>query len=148
MLSQVIGAKMAERGGGVIFNISSGLARMPGEATEHGGRQGRMGGVGNTVYGLSKAALDRFTAGVAPELREKNIAIISIYPGMTMTERFARMMPGIDPSRLERRRPRRRRWPSCAATRCPIQARSSSPARSSTRITSERFRAAATPRGD
>ncbi len=117
VLSQVIGEKMAERGGGVIFNISSGLARMPGATTGHsggqalaggghgqmgGGGQGRMGGAGNTVYGLTKAALDRFTAGVAPELREKNIAIISIYPGMTMTERFARMMPGIDASRLER----------------------------------------------
>ena len=59
-------------------------------------------GLGHRLGLEGRAALDRFTAGVAPELREKNIAIISIYPGMTMTERFARMMPGMDASRLER----------------------------------------------
>jgi NAD(P)-dependent dehydrogenase (short-subunit alcohol dehydrogenase family) len=56
-----------------------------------------------TVYGATKAALDRFGAGIAPELREKSIAVITIYPGMVLTERMARMLPpGADTSRMER----------------------------------------------
>lgn len=102
VLSQIVGAKMAERGGGVIFNISSGLARVPDPPPAQGGAPAWGHGGPGTVYGLSKAALDRFAAGAAPELREKNIAIINIYPGMTLTERIARMMPGLDTSRMER----------------------------------------------
>ena len=60
VLAQLVGGKMAEQGGGVIFNISSGLARMP----EVDGQGWRRGGPG-VVYGTSKAALDRFAAGVA-----------------------------------------------------------------------------------
>ena len=97
VLAQLAGGKMAEQGGGVIFNISSGLARMPGP----NGQGGRRGGPG-VVYGTSKAALDRFAAGVAAELREKNIAITNIYPGFTLTERLARMMKDADTSRMER----------------------------------------------
>lgn len=97
VLSQIVGSKMAEGGGGVIFNISSGLARIPGPA--QGGR--RPGGPG-VVYGTSKAALDRFASGVAPELQKQNIAIINIYPGFTLTERLARRMQGTDTSRMER----------------------------------------------
>ncbi len=98
VLSQMVGSKMAEAGGGVIFNISSGLARTPDPGAA---RMTRRGGPG-AVYGASKAALDRFAAGVAPELREKNIAIINIYPGFTLTERLARLMEGADTSRMER----------------------------------------------
>lgn len=97
VLAQLAGGKMAEQGGGVIFNISSGLARMPGP----NGQGGRRGGPG-VVYGTSKAALDRFAAGVAAELREKNIAIINIYPGFTLTERLERLMKDADTSRMER----------------------------------------------
>ena len=97
VLSQIVGSNMAEAGGGVIFNISSGLARIPGAG--QGGR--RPGGPG-VVYGTSKAALDRFASGVAPELQERNIAMINIYPGFTLTERLARRMQGADTSRMER----------------------------------------------
>lgn len=97
VLSQVVGEKMAAQGGGVIFNISSGLARIPAA-----GRGGGGGGPG-VVYGTSKAALDRFAAGIAPELRERNIAIINIYPGFTLTETMARRLPAaVDTSRMER----------------------------------------------
>ncbi len=96
VLSQIVGEKMAAQGGGAIFNISSGLARIP------AGGRARGGGPGS-VYGASKAALDRFAAGVAPELRERNIAIINVYPGFTLTETMAqRLPPGMDTSRMER----------------------------------------------
>jgi NAD(P)-dependent dehydrogenase (short-subunit alcohol dehydrogenase family) len=107
VISQLVGARMAESGGGVIFNISSGAARMP----EPPARQPVAAGAANqagprglgTVYGLSKAALDRFGGGVAAELMEKNIAIITIYPGFTITERVARtLQPGADTSHAER----------------------------------------------
>lgn len=101
VLTQLVGARMAAAGGGVIFNISSGLARLPDPSRIAGG-SGAGRGPG-AVYGATKAALDRFAAGVAPELAEKNIAIINIYPGFTITERMKRMLPaGTDTSRMER----------------------------------------------
>ena len=101
VLAQIAGARMAERGGGSIFNISSGLARLPAPPQSGGGRRG-FGGPG-AIYGATKAALDRFGAGVAAELLQKNIAIISIYPGFTLTETMARRLPaGVDTSRMER----------------------------------------------
>jgi dehydrogenase/reductase SDR family protein 1 len=40
-------------------------------------------------YGISKAALDRFSAAIAGELFQYNIAVIGVYPGLTMLERLA-----------------------------------------------------------
>ncbi len=111
VISQIVGAKMAEQsGGGVIINISSGAARLPAAPPPQaspagGGRGGQMAGPRGlgTVYGLSKAAIDRFGAGIAAELREKAIAVITIYPGFTLTERVARTLPpGADTSFAER----------------------------------------------
>ena len=102
VLAKIVGNKMAEQGHGVIFNISSGLARLPDPpGVQGGGNQRRFGGPSN-VYGMTKAALNRFAAGVAAELQEKNIAIININPGFTLTERLARIMKGADTSRMER----------------------------------------------
>jgi len=97
VLSLLAGRKMAAAGGGSIFNISSGLARLP-------SMDGGMGGRGhNTVYGMTKAGLDRFTSGVAGEMREKNVAVIAIYPGFTLTEVMAQRLPaGMDTSFMER----------------------------------------------
>lgn len=98
LMTQLVAEKMAEQGGGVVFNISSGLARLPDPATGMGSHRGP-----GTVYGASKAALDRFAAGVAAELRQKNIAIINIYPGFTVTERMIRMLPaGADTSHMQK----------------------------------------------
>ena len=83
--------------GGIIFNISSGLARL--EAAR--GRTGHRGPA--SVYGATKAALDRFAVGVAAELKEQGIAMINIYPGFTLTERYQRMFPpGKDTSRMQK----------------------------------------------
>jgi dehydrogenase/reductase SDR family protein 1 len=37
--------------------------------------------LGNTVYGISKAATDKLTFDMAHELRPHNIAVVSLYPG-------------------------------------------------------------------
>jgi NAD(P)-dependent dehydrogenase (short-subunit alcohol dehydrogenase family) len=98
VIAQRVAARMADQGGGAIFNISSGLARLP-DPTRGGGGARAPG----SVYGASKAALDRWAVGVAAELREKNIAIVNIYPGFTLTETMqGRLPPGMDTSRMER----------------------------------------------
>lgn len=57
--------------GGLIANISS-----PGGQSYHF----------SSSYGAGKAGLDRLTADMALELREKGIAAISLYPGSVATE--------------------------------------------------------------
>jgi 3-oxoacyl-[acyl-carrier protein] reductase len=73
---------MIEAGAGSIINISSGAA----QRDEEGG-----GG-----YAASKAALDAFSRTLANELRASCIAVNSIVPGNTQTERtdLSRLRPG------------------------------------------------------
>ena len=40
----------------------------------------------NIPYGVGKAGLDRLTADMAHELQAHNIAVVSIWPGLTRTE--------------------------------------------------------------
>jgi NAD(P)-dependent dehydrogenase (short-subunit alcohol dehydrogenase family) len=97
VLSQLVAPHMVEAGGGVIVNISSGGGAMPAPPTpETAGR--RSGGGGGPVYGMTKAALDRFSAGIASDLYKSNIAVITIYPGFTITERNA-LVGTSDPNR-------------------------------------------------
>jgi NAD(P)-dependent dehydrogenase (short-subunit alcohol dehydrogenase family) len=42
--------------------------------------------IGNTIYGISKAATDKMTADMANELRPHGIAVVSLYPGLVRTE--------------------------------------------------------------
>ena len=42
--------------------------------------------LGNTAYGVAKAAEDKMAVDMAHELREYNVAAISIYPGLVRTE--------------------------------------------------------------
>lgn len=44
---------------------------------------------GNTIYGIAKAATDKMTSDMAVELKkkEKNITVISLYPGLVRTEK-------------------------------------------------------------
>ena len=42
--------------------------------------------VGNAIYGISKAATDKMTSDMAHELRQYNVAVISLYPGLVRTE--------------------------------------------------------------
>lgn len=42
--------------------------------------------IANVIYGISKAATDKMTADMAHELREYDIAVVSLYPGLVRTE--------------------------------------------------------------
>jgi NAD(P)-dependent dehydrogenase (short-subunit alcohol dehydrogenase family) len=42
--------------------------------------------IGNTIYGVSKAATDKLTSDMAHELRPHNVAVVSLYPGLVRTE--------------------------------------------------------------
>jgi NAD(P)-dependent dehydrogenase (short-subunit alcohol dehydrogenase family) len=56
----------------------------------------------DVAYGVSKAAIERFTLGLAQELMEYNIAVNALCPSFTYTEGFALLMPGIDSSACQR----------------------------------------------
>ena len=82
---RLVAPVMAAQGGGCIITVSSGAARLP-QPPQAG--QARRGGGTNTIYGVTKAAVDRLSAGVAQELFEQNVAVISLYPGFILTERL------------------------------------------------------------
>ncbi|MGI9432462.1 MAG: SDR family NAD(P)-dependent oxidoreductase, partial [Myxococcota bacterium] len=63
---------MAEQRGGLIANVSSSGAA---EYAWH------------VVYGVGKCALDRMTADMAHELRKFEVAVVSLWPGLVLTER-------------------------------------------------------------
>jgi NAD(P)-dependent dehydrogenase (short-subunit alcohol dehydrogenase family) len=75
-LSQLVLPGMRERGHGWILNISSGAAIHPDKT---------LGGRGGTVYGMCKAALERFTTGLAQELYDERIGVNVISPGLVAT---------------------------------------------------------------
>ncbi|HEX8161201.1 MAG TPA: SDR family NAD(P)-dependent oxidoreductase [Pyrinomonadaceae bacterium] len=64
-------AMVAQGGGGLLVNISFWAAQ------KH---------VGNTAYGVAKAATDKLTADAAHELRGHGVAVVSLYPGLVRTE--------------------------------------------------------------
>ena len=66
--------RMVERGGGRIVNVASGAAYLA--------RPNR----GATAYGASKAAVHRFSELLANSLRDQNVFVFSISPGLVQTE--------------------------------------------------------------
>ncbi len=73
-LSQAVLPSMRERKQGWILNISSGAARHP------VGPPFQRGMAGGAVYGMCKAALERFSTGLAAEAYEDNIAVNALSP--------------------------------------------------------------------
>jgi NAD(P)-dependent dehydrogenase (short-subunit alcohol dehydrogenase family) len=73
-LAQLVVPGMRQAGRGWILNISSVAARHP--VIPPGPRAGR----GGTVYGMCKAALERFSTGLAAELYADNIAVNALSP--------------------------------------------------------------------
>ena len=75
-LTQLVLGSMRERKTGWIVNVSSHAALHP--ALDSGGSPG-------TVYGMCKAALERFTSGLAAEVYADNVSINAISPGLVAT---------------------------------------------------------------
>ncbi len=80
---------MTRAGSGLIANVSSSGAA---EYAWH------------VAYGVGKAALDRFSADAAHELRSHGVAVVSLWPGLVLTERIQaarEALPNLDFSRAE-----------------------------------------------
>ncbi len=71
-LTQLALPGMQARGRGWILNISSGAARHP--------KPEMAMGRGGTVYGMCKAALERFSTGLAAEVYNDNVAVNALSP--------------------------------------------------------------------
>ena len=98
-LSQLVLPGMKARKHGWILNISSGAARHP------QGPPYVMLGRGGTVYGMCKAALERFTTGLAAEVYDDGIAVNVLSPsGLVAT-------PGVTHHGLDRNVPPERMEP-------------------------------------
>ena len=76
-LSQLVLPSMRERGQGWIVNISSGAGLHP--KPPYTGRKG------GAVYGMCKAALERFSTGLASEVQADGIAVNVVSPGLVDT---------------------------------------------------------------
>ena len=72
--------KLIATGGGLVVNISG-----------RGAGRYRY----NTAYGIDKAAMDKLTADLAHELRPHKVAVVSLWPSVTRTERN-RSTSGVD----------------------------------------------------
>ncbi|MET0181963.1 MAG: SDR family oxidoreductase [Caulobacterales bacterium] len=77
-LSQLVLPAMREKKSGAIINISSGAARHP-EPPYKGAP------IGQIVYGMCKAALERMSTGLARETYRDNVAVNVISPGLVAT---------------------------------------------------------------
>lgn len=99
MLAKAVLPDMLERGSGAIVNISSGAAIGPGRGP-YPGAQAR----GGTMYGASKAALERFTQGLAEEVYGSGISVTCVSPSQVVPTPgtvFHNLVDGIDDPRGE-----------------------------------------------
>jgi NAD(P)-dependent dehydrogenase (short-subunit alcohol dehydrogenase family) len=80
-LSQLVLADMIPRGSGAIVNISSGSAIGPGRGPYTDPAAAARGG---TCYGAEKAALERFTQGLASEVYQHGISVTSLAPSQVV----------------------------------------------------------------
>jgi 3-oxoacyl-[acyl-carrier protein] reductase len=76
---QAVAPKMIERGWGRIINISSGLARTPGD--------------GFVAHSTAKSGLDAFTRALAHEFGPKGITVNTVAPGLTETDATSFLPP-------------------------------------------------------
>lgn len=81
ILSQLALQDMVERGSGAIVNISSGAAIGPGRGPYQEATGGERGG---TLYGAEKAALERFTQGLAEEVYRYGISVTCVSPSQVV----------------------------------------------------------------
>jgi len=78
MLSQMVLPDMIERHSGAIVNVSSGAAIGPGRGPY------TKPGIGDTIYGVTKAALERFTQGLAQEVYQYCISVTCVSPSLVV----------------------------------------------------------------
>ncbi|MEX0785930.1 MAG: SDR family NAD(P)-dependent oxidoreductase [Dehalococcoidia bacterium] len=100
ILSQLVLRDMVERKSGSIVNISSGAAIGPGRGP-YGELQQRGGG---TCYGAEKAALERFTQGLAAEVYQYGISVTCVSPSQVVPTPgtvFHKLVSGMDDPRGE-----------------------------------------------
>src|SRR6266571_4600869 len=101
ILSQLVLADMIPRRSGVIVNISSGSAIGPGRGPYPDAGPGARGG---TCYGAEKAALERFTQGLASEVYQYGIAVTCVSPSQVVPTPgtvFHKLVSGMDDPRGE-----------------------------------------------
>jgi NAD(P)-dependent dehydrogenase (short-subunit alcohol dehydrogenase family) len=101
ILSQLVLADMIPRGSGAIVNISSGSAIGPGRGPYPDPVVGARGG---TCYGSEKAALERFTQGLASEVYQYGISVTSVAPSQVVPTPGTvhhRLVSGLDDPRGE-----------------------------------------------
>jgi NAD(P)-dependent dehydrogenase (short-subunit alcohol dehydrogenase family) len=99
-LSQLVLQDMVARKAGSIVNISSGAAIGPGR----GPYKGEMGRGGGTLYGAEKAALERFTQGLASEVYADGISVTCVSPSQVVPTPgtvFHHLVTGMDDPRGE-----------------------------------------------
>jgi len=77
---------MTKRKSGLIVNISFWSAQVY---------------LGNTQYGVSKAAVDKMTEYMARELKKYKVAVVTLYPGLVRTESIMRNAKHFDMSNSE-----------------------------------------------
>ena len=80
-LAQLVVPAMRNMGRGWILNVSSGAARHPSFPPPERARRG------GTVYGMCKAALERFSTGLAAELYDDHIAVNALSPNKVVPTR-------------------------------------------------------------
>jgi len=100
MLSQMVLPDMIEQCSGAIINISSGAAIGPGR-----GPYPNAALSGGTMYGTTKAALERFTQGLAEEVYQYGISVTAISPSMvvpTPGTMYHKLVDSLDDPRGER----------------------------------------------
>jgi citronellol/citronellal dehydrogenase len=81
VLSQLVLADMIPRRSGSIVNVSSGAAIGPGRGPYPDAALGARGG---TCYGAEKAALERFTQGLASEVFQYGISVTCVSPSQVV----------------------------------------------------------------
>jgi citronellol/citronellal dehydrogenase len=100
-LSQLVLADMIPRRAGAIVNISSGSAIGPGRGPYPDPAVGARGG---TCYGAEKAALERFTQGLASEVYQYGVSVTALSPSQVVPTPGTvhhRLVSGLDDPRGE-----------------------------------------------
>lgn len=98
-LSKLVLPEMIERGAGSIVNVSSGAAIGPGRGPYKSPQF-----AGGSLYGAEKAALERFTQGLASEVYEHGVSVTCYSPSQIVPTPGVvhhRLMEGRDPNEAE-----------------------------------------------